>query len=49
MLLVGTVGVSALLVAALGILGVVAGMVSARGSEIGIRMALGQEWEGWSA
>ncbi|MGC2661530.1 MAG: ABC transporter permease [Bryobacteraceae bacterium] len=41
MLLVAAFAISALLVAALGIFGVVAGVVSARRSEIGIRMALG--------
>lgn len=41
MLLVGTFAISALLVASLGIFGVIAGVVSARRNEIGIRMALG--------
>lgn len=41
MLLVGGFAISALLVAALGIFGVLAGVVSARRNEIGIRMALG--------
>ena len=40
-LLIGGFALSALLVAALGIFGVVAGVVSARRNEIGIRMALG--------
>ncbi len=41
MLLVGAFAISALLVTALGIFGVIAGVVSARRNEIGIRMALG--------
>ncbi len=41
MMLVGIFAVAALLVAALGIFGIVAGIVAARRNEIGIRMALG--------
>lgn len=41
LLLVGAFAISALLVAALGIFGIIAGVVTARRNEIGIRMALG--------